>query len=281
MKNPFPEFIKKLPVKDYGLEGLIVHADGSALGETYFVYAEKEIPFPEHAHGAQWTVVLSGKCDFTSGGKTTTYSKGDTYLINEGQKHQITLYPGYAEMDYVLNPGADTQHLQGNKGKGMRLIDDDLQKGFDPESKAVFYLAFADQADADGMDNIARLYRAVAESEKVHALIHFKFMNKIGDTKDNLKFTVEAEKRGYTELYPDFIKDAEATGEKEMAKYFRAIDKVEDCHANLFERALNDPFSIKEDTEYYVCSVCGYVSEGPCDKCPACGMGADKFNKVE
>lgn len=102
MKNPFPEFVNRLPSKDYGLDGLIVHVDHSDFGETYFAYAEKEIVFPEHSHGEQWTVVVSGKCDFTADGKTCTYSKGDTYLIPAGKKHQITLHPGYAEMDYVL-----------------------------------------------------------------------------------------------------------------------------------------------------------------------------------
>lgn len=103
MKNPFPDFVNSLPLRDYGLEGLTVHVDTSPLGEIYFVSAKKEIVFPEHAHGAQYTVVVSGSCDYTADGKTVTYSKGDTYFIPPGQKHQITLHPGYAEMDYVFN----------------------------------------------------------------------------------------------------------------------------------------------------------------------------------
>lgn len=274
MKNPFPDFVNQLPKLDYGLDGLVVHADTSALGETYFVYAEKEIVFPEHSHGAQFTVVLSGKCDFTADGKTTAYSQGDVYLIYAGQRHQITLHPGYAEMDYVFNGNS--------RSNDMKKIDEDLKRGFEVESKGVtMYLAFAEQADKDGMDHIARLFRAAAASEKVHALIHYKFMNKMGDTKENINYAAELEKMGYTQLYPDMIRDAEADGETAIAQCFRAIDKVEECHAEIFARALKDPFSIKEDTEYYVCSVCGFLSEGPCDKCPACGVGADKFKKVE
>lgn len=271
MKYPFPDFVKKLPVKDYGLPGLIVHADKSALGEIYFAYAEQKTIFPEHTHGAQWTVVISGKCDFTSNGRTVTYNQGDTYLIHAGQKHQITLYPGYAEMDYVLD----------EKESGGRKIDEDLEKGFELESKAVMYLAFADRADEDGMDNIARLFRAAAASERVHAKLHYKFMNKVGTTKENLQFVADKEKWGYKELYPEMIRDAEAAGETAIAQCFRAIDKVEEGHASIFERALKDPFSIKEDTDYYVCSVCGYLSEGPCDKCPCCGAPASKFKKVD
>lgn len=102
MKSPFPAFVDQLPIRDYGLDGLIVHVDSSEKGETYFTFAEKEIPFPEHAHGAQFTAVVSGACDFTANGKTITYKEGDTYFIPAGLRHQITLHPGYAEMDYVL-----------------------------------------------------------------------------------------------------------------------------------------------------------------------------------
>lgn len=273
MKNPFPDFVSSLPVRDYGIEDLIVHADKGECGETYFVYAEKEIPFPEHAHGEQWTVVLEGECYFTANGKTCVYKKGDTYHIPADMPHQITLHPGYAEMDYTL--------YEDNGKNVMRKIDEDLKKGFELESQGVVYLAFAEQADKDGMDHIARLFRAAAESEKVHALIHYKFMKKIGETRENLKYAADAEKKGYTTFYPEMIKDAEAARETAIAQCFRALDKVEEGHAEIFARALKDPFSIKEDTEYYVCSVCGYLSEGPCDKCPACGVGADKFKKVE
>ena len=163
----------------------------------------------------------------------------------------------------------------------MRKIDEDLKKGFELESQGVVYLAFARKADEGGMDHISRLFRAAAESEKVHALNHYAFMNKMGDTKANLKYAAEAEKRGYTRFYPDMIKDAEAAGETAIAQCFKAMDIVEEGQAEIFARALKDPFSIKEDTEYHVCCVCGYLSEGPCDKCPACGSPADKFMKVE
>lgn len=273
MENPFPAFVNSLPARDYGFEGLYVHSDISETGETLFVYAEKEIVFPEHAHGAQFTAVISGECDFTADGKTTTYRKGDTYYIPTGMRHQITLHAGYAEMDYTLNVDKD--------GKLPRKIDKDLQKGFELESQGVIYEAFAQKADEEGMDHIARLFRAAAASEKVHALLHYKFMNKVGTTKENLEYAAKAEKLGYTQFYPEMIKDAEADGEKAIAQCFKALDKVEEGHAKIFARALNDPFSIKEDTDYHVCTVCGFLAEGPCDKCPACGASADKFIRAD
>ena len=187
VKNPFPDFVGRLPLRDYGMPGLIVHVASSASGETYFVIAEKEIVFPEHAHGAQFTMVVSGECDFTADGRTVTYRKGDSYFIPAGKKHQITLHPGYAEMSYVLNSDAGNGAAEENQqtGTGMRKIDEDLKKGFELESQGVVYLAFARKAEEEGMDHIARLFRVAAESEKVHALNHYAFMNKIGDTKAN------------------------------------------------------------------------------------------------
>ena len=76
----------------------------TSTGTVYFVSAEKEVPFPEHAHAAQWTVVVSGKCLFTANGETKTYQQGETYFIPAGLKHQITLCPGYSEVDYVDDP---------------------------------------------------------------------------------------------------------------------------------------------------------------------------------
>ena len=104
MSDIFPDIIDKVPSRDYGIEGLRVHVDHTSTGTVYFVSAEKEIPFPEHAHAAQWTVMVSGECVFTAGGKSTTYRQGDTYFIPAGLKHQITLKPGYAEVDYVDDP---------------------------------------------------------------------------------------------------------------------------------------------------------------------------------
>ena len=146
--------------------------DTSSLVETFFVIAEKEIVFPAHAHGAQFTMVVSGECDFTADGWTVTYRKGDSYYIPQGKKHQITLHPGYAEMNYVLNASDANGVPEENQQTeiGMRKIDEDLKKGFELESQGVVYLAFAQKADEEGMDYIARLFRAAAESERSMAL---------------------------------------------------------------------------------------------------------------
>lgn len=100
----FPDIIKKIPLRDYGIDGLEVHVDHTPLGTVYFVNATKDVEFPTHSHASQWTVVVSGECHFTANGKTITYKKGDTYFIPAGLEHQITLCAGYSEVDYVDDP---------------------------------------------------------------------------------------------------------------------------------------------------------------------------------
>lgn len=105
MKKFFPEIITdNVPVRNYGIDGLSVNVDHTPKETIYFVSAEKDIVFPTHAHAAQWTVVVSGECAFTANGETTIYKQGDTYFIPEGLEHQITLYAGYSEVDYVNDP---------------------------------------------------------------------------------------------------------------------------------------------------------------------------------
>ena len=100
----FPEIIKKIPVRDYGIDGLETRVDHTPTGTIYFVTAEKEVVFPEHAHAAQWTIVVTGSCTFTANGESKVYSAGETYFIPAGLKHQITLHAGYSEVDYVDDP---------------------------------------------------------------------------------------------------------------------------------------------------------------------------------
>lgn len=103
MQDVFPGIIKKLPKLDFGIPGLTVHSDRTPSGTVWFVSAEREVEFPEHAHGAQWTIVVAGRCRLTFDGQTKEYAKGDTYTIPASVPHRITLFPGYAEVDWVAD----------------------------------------------------------------------------------------------------------------------------------------------------------------------------------
>lgn len=161
----------------------------------------------------------------------------------------------------------------------MSKTEKDLMDAFAGESQANRkYLAFARKADAEGLPQVAKLFRAAAAAETIHALKHLEKAGKIGDTKANLQEAISGETYEFTKMYPDMIKDAESEGNKAVATYFNFVNKVEEVHAGLFKKALEDPKGMPA-TDYYICEVCGYTHEGPCDKCPICG--ATTFKKVE
>lgn len=163
----------------------------------------------------------------------------------------------------------------------MSKTQQNLMDAFAGESQANRkYLAFAREAEEEGLPNVAKLFRAAAASETVHALTHLKNAGQVKDTKGNLQSAIDGETHEYTKMYPQMIKDAEAEGNTAVAKYFGWVNKVEECHANLYKKALENPVALKA-TDYYVCKICGYTHEGPVEKCPVCGAGATAFFKVE
>jgi rubrerythrin len=166
-----------------------------------------------------------------------------------------------------------------SKIKGSRTLKY-LQEGFAGESKAnIRDLAFAFKAEQEGFPAIAGLFRAIAESEAVHAFHHLRLLGVIADTQENLQAAFEKENYATT-AYPDFIKAAEEEGNTGAATIFGYHRDVERGHAKLYEKAL-DRMMDPQGVDYYVCSVCGYVAVGSApDECPICGAPKDKFHRV-
>ena len=163
----------------------------------------------------------------------------------------------------------------------MSKTQENLMEAFAGESQANRkYLAYAKQAEKEGLPQVAKLFRAAAEAETIHAHAHLRNAGKIGDTVVNLKDALEGETHEFTNMYPPMIQQAEAEGNKTAARYFGFANKVEEVHANLYKKALGDPKGLAE-TDYYLCSVCGYTHEGPCDKCPVCGAVQSAFFKAD
>lgn len=159
---------------------------------------------------------------------------------------------------------------------------ENLKGAFTGESMANRkYLAFAKKADEEGYHQIAKLFRATAAAETVHAFNHLQRMGGIGTTMENLKEAIEGETYEFEEMYPQFIEEAKKEGDNQALWSFEVANKVEKVHATLYEKALDEIGSNKE-VDYYVCSVCGHTMEGePEGKCPVCGAPASKFDKVE
>jgi len=164
----------------------------------------------------------------------------------------------------------------------MRTTEENLQDAFAGESQANRkYLAFAKQAEKEGYPQAARLFRAAAAAETIHAHAHLKAMKGVGTTAENLKEALAGETHEFTKMYPGMIKTAEAEGNKTAARSFRYANEVEKTHAALYKKAM-DTLENPEDCDYYVCSVCGHTHEKEApETCPVCGAKASAFFKSE
>lgn len=157
-----------------------------------------------------------------------------------------------------------------------------LKDAFAGESQANRkYLAFAKKAEEEGHTQAAKIFRAAAEAETIHAHAHLRLMKGIKSTAENLKEAIEGESYEFKTMYPGMIEDAKAEDERAAARYFGFANQAEECHANLYTKALETLEDPKETT-YYVCSVCGHIHEGqPEDKCPICNAPAKSYFEVK
>jgi rubrerythrin len=164
----------------------------------------------------------------------------------------------------------------------MSKTEQNLRDAFAGESQANRkYLAFAKKAEKDGYPQAAKLFRAAAQAETVHAHAHLKALGEIGSTRENLKVAVAGETHEFKNMYPDMIEEAKAEGNKSAERSFVFANEVEKVHAELYQKAIDNLDSLDE-ADYYVCSVCGMtVEHEPPDKCPVCGAKASAFSKVD
>jgi len=164
----------------------------------------------------------------------------------------------------------------------MSKSEKNLQDAFAGESQANRkYLAFAEKAEREGYPQIARLFRAAAEAETVHAHNHLRELGGIRSTKENLETAINGESYEFQQMYPKMIKDAEAEDNKKALKSFNYANEVEKVHADLYRKALEN-IGKNPEVDYYVCKVCGYTAENePPDKCPVCQSDKRVFKKID
>ncbi|AJF07705.1 rubrerythrin family protein [Geoalkalibacter subterraneus] len=157
-----------------------------------------------------------------------------------------------------------------------------LKEAFAGESQANrTYLAFAKKAEQDGHPQVAKLFRAAAAAETIHAHAHLRALKGIGSTEENLKEAVGGETHEFTEMYPKMIEEAEKEGFADALRSFKLANQVEKVHAGLYQAAL-DNLGKNPEVDYYVCSVCGHTIEGePTGPCEICGAAAKAFQKID
>jgi len=164
----------------------------------------------------------------------------------------------------------------------MSKTEKNLQDAFAGESQANRkYLAFAKKAEEDGHGQAARLFRAAAEAETVHAHNHLRELGGIKTTRENLMEAINGESYEFQSMYPQMIGDAKAEGNDGALRSFNLANEVEKIHADLYKKTLEN-LGNNADVDYYVCQVCGNTVEGSApDTCPICGAKKEMFNRVD
>ena len=161
-------------------------------------------------------------------------------------------------------------------------MDEKLKEAFhkiyEGEAKASLRLKiFAKKADQEDLPQIAKLFRVIAFSEEIHGERALRMLREIKDTDSNLKESFQSETRVAGVAYDNFIELAEEVGDIPASTLFSNSRDVEDGHAKLYKHAMNDLIGERETT-YYVCQVCGYVSDGILpETCPVCSAPKDQF----
>lgn len=168
--------------------------------------------------------------------------------------------------------------MENEKMNENKTIEN-LMDAFAGESQANRkYLAYSKKAEKDGKINAAKLFKAASDAETIHALKHFEVAGKVGSTSENLADAVAGETHEYKDMYPDFVKIAEAEGNKAAVSSFTFAMKAEEVHARLYQEVL-DNLDQMEEVFYYLCPVCGNIEKARPDKCSICGVAGDKFIK--
>ena len=162
---------------------------------------------------------------------------------------------------------------------------DNLMDAFAGESQANRkYLAFAKKADADGKPQVARLFRAAAAAETVHAHAHLRVAGGIKSTSESLEAAVEGEGFEFQEMYPKFLQEAKDEDNKPAMMSIQNALAVEEIHHTLYTEALNavNGGGDLDARPIFVCGICGNtVYDAAPETCPVCGAPQAKFSEIQ
>ncbi len=166
----------------------------------------------------------------------------------------------------------------------MGETEKNLQAAFAGESQANRkYLAFAKKADEDGYIGVAKLFRAAAAAETIHAHNHLETLKGVKSTLENLREAYGGEHYEFTQMYPAFLTKSKEEKQSGATKTFHYANEVEKVHGALYEDAIKqlENAGTFPDKDYYVCRTCGYtVADSAPDKCPVCASNKESFFKV-
>ena len=163
------------------------------------------------------------------------------------------------------------------------MTEENLKAAFAGESQAhMKYLNFADKAEKEGKPNVARLFQAASFAEQIHASNHLKALEGVQGTAANLGAAHGGETFEIDQMYPAYMKVAEAQGEQKALRSMTWAIAAEKVHAKLYADAKQSVEAGQDAAavDIWVCTACGFTMEGvPPDKCPVCGASKEKFRK--
>ena len=165
----------------------------------------------------------------------------------------------------------------------MSNVEKFLKEAFAGESQANRkYTAYAEKSDKEGFSQAARLFRAAAAAEAVHATNHLRAMKGIKSTKDNLQAAIEGEDDEWEKMYPEMIRAAKLEGNKDAEMTFHYANEVEKIHSQLYGDLRSRLGTSQETFPYFVCPYCGNtVEKAAPGVCPICGAKGELFMKIE
>jgi rubrerythrin len=164
----------------------------------------------------------------------------------------------------------------------MSQTEKNLYDAFAGEAKAALRLVgYAEKADQEGYPAVAKLFRAIAQAEQIHAVKHLRLLKIIASTEENLQSAFESENTVSDNVYPPMIAQAMSDGNRAAVIGFSHARDAEEVHAKLYKKVIGHMVA-DEDPTYYVCKVCGFVVDGePPDTCPVCNAPKEVFFEVE
>jgi rubrerythrin len=171
--------------------------------------------------------------------------------------------------------------LPGKERTMGKNSEENLKEAFAGESQANRkYLAFAKKAEDEGHPQVAKLFRAAAEAETVHAHNHLRVLKGVRDTRENLQEAIAGETHEFKMMYPEMMNMAKTEKNNDAYQSFHFANSVEKIHAALYQKAMEN-LGKNEVLDYYVCPVCGNtVEKSVPEKCPICGSPGNKFIKI-
>jgi rubrerythrin len=160
-------------------------------------------------------------------------------------------------------------------------VVEDLKSAFAGESQANRkYLAYAKKAEQDKLPYAAKIFRAAAEAETIHAHSHFRLLAGVKSTPENLQDAIDGETYEFTKMYPEMLEDAKAADDSAAISGFHMANEAEKIHAELFKKALANPG--QTPPKIFVCKICGHVAEGEAPEvCPICGGKRQVYFEIQ